>query len=104
MPIVHGKTLIGWSAVREMPWHFAGLFAYREEAQSMADEMGAGYIARYGEWTEDSDTFIPAETPLPVAIAGSMFEPLPIAADASGRLAAVASWIDDHLAEARGGF
>ena len=103
MPIVDGKTLIGWGAVREMPWHFAGLFASREEAQSKADEMGAGYIARYGERNDDPDTFTSADTPLPAAIAGSMFEPLPVVEAGSGRLAAVANWIDDHLAEARRG-
>ena len=103
MPIVDGKTLIGWAAVRETPWHFAGLFASREKAQSKADEMGVGYIVRYGERTDNPDTFTSAETPLPAAIAGSIFEPFPVAADDSGRVAAVATWIDEHLAEARGG-
>ena len=101
MPIVEGKTLVGWGVVRETPWHFAGLFAAQEEAQIKADAMGKGYVARYGERQEETNTFASADAPLPSAIAGSIFEPLPVVDDANGRLAAVASWIDDHLAEAR---
>ena len=104
MPIVHGKTLIGWGAVREMPWHFAGLFPYRGGAQNKVDEMGVGYIVRYGERNEELDTFISAATPLPAAIAGSIFEPLLDTADENGRVAGVALRMDDQLAEARSAF
>ena len=101
MPIVDGKTLIGWGAVRETPWHFAGLFASQEEAQMKADAMGEGYVARYGERQDEPDTFASADAPLPSAIAGSIFEPGPGVDDSVSRLQAVAAWIDDHLVKAR---
>ena len=101
MPIGDGKTLIGWGAVRESPWHFAGLFSSQEEAQLKADAMGEGYVARHGERQVETDTFASADTPLPLAIAGSIFEPVSVVDDAGGRLATVAAWIDDHLAKAR---
>ena len=100
MAIVDGKTLIGWGTVREMPWHFVELFGSLDEAQAKADAMGPGYIARYGERQEESDTFASAEDVLPTAMPGSIFEPLPTADDTTGRLAAVATRIDDHTAEA----
>lgn len=101
MPIVDGKTLIGWGAVRETPWHFAGLYASQEEAQAEANRMGDGYVARYGERQSITDTFASADPETPSAMVGSIFEPLPCSPTQVGRLKAVASWIDDHLAIAR---
>jgi hypothetical protein len=101
MTILDGKTLIGWGTIRETPWHFVELFGSMEEAQAKADAMGPGYIARYGERQEESDTFALADVVLPTAMVGSIFEPLPTADDTSGRLEAIATWIDDHLAGAR---
>ena len=49
MPIVEGKTLIGWGVVRSEPWHFVGLFETHMEAAAKAIDMGQGYAARYGE-------------------------------------------------------
>lgn len=49
MPVVDGKTLIGWGVVRSKPWHFVGLFESQAEASAKAFAMGAGYAARYGE-------------------------------------------------------
>ena len=57
MPIVEGKSLIGWGAVRDTPWHFAGLYASQGEAQAKADRMGEGYVARYGERQRIPDIF-----------------------------------------------
>ena len=101
MPIVDGKTLIGWGAVRESPWHFAGLFASQEEAQLKADAMGEGYVALYGERQEEPDTFASADSPSTSAIAGSSVAPAPDAEDPSSGLKAVAAWIDDHVAKTR---
>ena len=89
MPIADGKTLIGWGAVLATPWHFAGLFGSQEEAQMKADAMGEGYVARYGERQDESDTFASADPPLPSAIAGSIFEPLPSGEDPIKGLKAV---------------
>lgn len=98
MPIVNGKTLIGWGAVRETPWHFAGLFASQGEAQIKAEEMGDGYVARYGERQDTPDTFTTSETAVFTAIAGSIFEPLPTGDNQSNRLKVVARWINRRIA------
>ena len=49
LPIVDGKTLIGWGVVRHEPWHFVGLFGTQSEAAGKAIDMGVGYAAHYGE-------------------------------------------------------
>lgn len=98
MPMVDGKTLIGWGAVRELPWHFAGLFASREEAQLRSDALGDGYVARYGERDETSDTFAwgqPAQCRVSIA---ATLEALPTAKTQVGRLEAVATWINVRIA------
>lgn len=56
MPIVDGKTLIGWGVVRHEPWDFVGLFETQIEAAAKAIDMGAGYAAHYGE-SSDDDSF-----------------------------------------------
>lgn len=91
MAIADGKTLIGWGAVREAPWHFAGLYASQDEAQGKADEMGDGFIVRYGQRQEIDDTFTSSEGVVPSAIAGSIFESFPVAENARDRRAAVAT-------------
>lgn len=57
MPIVNGKTLIGWGVVREEPWHFVGLFESQIEAAAKAIDMGAGYTAHFGE-SSDGQSFV----------------------------------------------
>lgn len=103
MPIVDGKTLVGWGAVREAPWHFAGLFRTQQEAQLKADEMGDGYVARYGERRESPDTFAFQELAIGAKIAGSIVQPFPTGRDQHGRLKAVARWIDGRIARLRSG-
>jgi hypothetical protein len=69
-----GKTLIGWGVIRDAPWHFAGLFPTRDEAQARADDLGEGYLVRYGERSEETDSFVSAEAPDQGRImAGSIF-------------------------------
>jgi hypothetical protein len=58
MPFVGGNTLTGWGVVRNAPWHFAGMFASKAEADAKAAEMGEGYEVYYGENREGSDDFI----------------------------------------------
>jgi hypothetical protein len=85
MPHIDGKTLIGWGVVREFPWDFAGLFASQEDAQAKADALGEGYIVRYGERCEASDSFVfPAPSCAPRG-------------DRASRLAAVAAAIDARI-------
>ncbi len=57
MPIVDGRTLIGWGVVREEPWDFVGLFETQIEAAAKAVDMGPGYDARYGE-SADGNSFV----------------------------------------------
>ncbi|WP_375428926.1 hypothetical protein [uncultured Sphingomonas sp.] len=57
MPIVDGKTLIGWGVVREEPWDFVGLFETRTAATAKAINMGIGYTVRHGE-SPDDDSFV----------------------------------------------
>jgi hypothetical protein len=104
MPMLHGKTLIGWGVVREYPWDVAGLFETQGEAQAKADALGFGYIVQYGERREDPDSFQASETRVHAAMmSGSIFSPTS-ASDAPGvRLAAVAASIDERLSRAHRG-
>lgn len=54
MPIVDGKTLIGWGVVRRQPWHFAGLFETQIEAAAKAIDLGVGYVAHFGESKDEA--------------------------------------------------
>jgi hypothetical protein len=58
MPFVNGTTLTGWGVVRGSPWHFAGIFPTKDEADAKATEMGDGYEVHFGENREGSDDFI----------------------------------------------
>ena len=49
MPFTMGKALKGWGVVRKSPWHFAGLYSTKQEADAKAQEMGAGYVVLFGE-------------------------------------------------------
>jgi hypothetical protein len=55
MPIMTGKTLVGWGVVREQPWDFVGMFDTQVEAAAKAIDMGKGYEAHHGE--TDGDHF-----------------------------------------------
>ncbi|GAA0298208.1 hypothetical protein GCM10009087_05030 [Sphingomonas oligophenolica] len=97
MAYIDGKTLIGWGVVRESPWHFVGLFPTQDEAQAKAREMGSGYIVRYGERSDETDSFIFGEPgSRNNVIAGSIFAPRS-ADDRGDRLAAVAASIDERI-------
>ena len=58
MPFVEGTTLKGWGVTRNAPWHFAGIFQTKEEAEVRAKELGADYEVHYGENQEGTDNFI----------------------------------------------
>jgi hypothetical protein len=49
VPFTIGKVLKGWGVVRTSPWHFAGLYRTKQEADAKAQEMGAGYVVLFGE-------------------------------------------------------
>jgi hypothetical protein len=58
MPFTEGKTLKGWGVVREAPWHFAGIFQSRKDAEARAAQLGANYVVRLGEQQEGTDNFV----------------------------------------------
>ena len=58
MPFTMGKALKGWGVVRKSPWHFAGLYPTKQEADAKAQEMGAGYVVLFGEQLQGTDNFI----------------------------------------------
>jgi hypothetical protein len=49
VPFTMGKSVKGWGVVRNSPWHFAGLYPTKQEADAKAREMGSGYVVRLGE-------------------------------------------------------
>lgn len=57
MLFVKGKNLLGWGVVREMPWHFVGIFESQLQAAAKAIDLGPGYAAHYGEST-NAQTFV----------------------------------------------
>jgi hypothetical protein len=42
------KTTVGWGVIALEPWHFAGIYASRDDAEDRAAEMGTNYIVRFG--------------------------------------------------------
>lgn len=53
-----GRTLKGWGVVRGKPWHLAGVYETKEEAEAKAQELGSDYEAHFGENQEGTDNFI----------------------------------------------
>lgn len=58
MPFENAETIFGWGVVRSRPWHLAGVFETREEAEAKAAELGEGYAVHRGENRKGSDDFI----------------------------------------------
>lgn len=58
MSFVEGTTLTGWGVVRSAPWHFAGIFETKQQAESKANELGPEYEVHFGENREGTDDFI----------------------------------------------
>ncbi|WP_426958407.1 hypothetical protein [Muricoccus radiodurans] len=50
----------GWAVIRAPghPWHFAGFYATRDEADDKALEMGPDYRVRFGMNRQGSDAFV----------------------------------------------
>jgi len=59
---VRDPVNIGWvqgfGVFRMAPWHFAGLFHTREEAQRVQQQLGQTYEVGYGSHRDGSDDFI----------------------------------------------
>ena len=50
-------AVTGWGAIALDPWHFAGLFTSRDEAEERASEMGPNYVVRFGDNPVGTDRF-----------------------------------------------
>lgn len=48
----------GWGVYRDSPWHFAGIFSTREEAEQKRDTIGTDYKVAFGSRRLASDDFI----------------------------------------------
>jgi len=51
-------SALGWGVLRGSPWHLAGLFADREQAEALRCDLGDGYDVRFGSQRIGSDDFI----------------------------------------------
>jgi hypothetical protein len=58
MSYLSGETNAGWGVVRELPWHFVGVFETQVEAAARAIDMGVGYVVHYGEHRGGTDDFV----------------------------------------------
>lgn len=48
----------GWGVIRSAPWHFAGLFLSKEEADALRNKLGADYRVANGSHRIGSDDFL----------------------------------------------
>jgi len=48
----------GFGVFRMSPWHFAGLFQIREQAESVQQQLGENYKVAFGSHRKGSDDFI----------------------------------------------
>lgn len=61
MPLPIGKTLRGWGVIRAEPYHFAGLYRTKPEADAKAAAMGPDYIVSYGAQEAGTENFFASE-------------------------------------------
>jgi hypothetical protein len=47
----------GWGVVRLKPWHLAGIFVSSADAENLAQQMGEGYVVKYGDHAFGSPDF-----------------------------------------------
>jgi hypothetical protein len=53
-----GETKVGWGVIALEPWHLAGVFSSKEDAEDRAAEMGPDYLVRFGENLKGTDSFV----------------------------------------------
>lgn len=53
----------GWGVVRLTPWHLAGVFASSIDAETLAGQLGDGYVVKYGDHAFGSPDFSFANGP-----------------------------------------
>jgi len=57
MPIPGEMLRRGWGVMRLRPWHLAGIFASSIDAEALADQLGPGYLVKFGDHTPGSSEF-----------------------------------------------
>lgn len=58
MPFAGHGTRFGWAALCREPWHLAGVYGTRRQADAKARELGEAYKVVYGEQRIGSNEFI----------------------------------------------
>lgn len=61
MELPIGKTLRGWGVIRPAPYHFAGLYRTKSEADIKAVAMGPEYVVSYGAQEAETENFFASE-------------------------------------------
>jgi len=61
MALPIGKALRGWGVIRPAPYHFAGLYRTKSEADAKAVAMGPEYIVSYGAQEAGTENFFASE-------------------------------------------
>lgn len=56
-------NIVGWGVYRDVPWHFAGIFQHKRQADERAAEMGDGCKVASGRQPIGTDDFIEEELP-----------------------------------------
>lgn len=56
------KSRFGWAALCREPWHLAGVYGTRRQADAKTRELGEAYKVVYGEQRIGSDEFIVRES------------------------------------------
>jgi hypothetical protein len=51
-------TISGFGVIKKTPWHLAGVFHTKTEAEKKAAELGPDYEVQYGENRKDLNDFI----------------------------------------------
>jgi hypothetical protein len=67
MPFVEGTTRKGWGVVRQAPWHLAGVFSTKVEADQERTKLGKDYMIRFGENQVGTDNFVSSSSEDPDA-------------------------------------
>ena len=57
MPIPGDDLKQGWGVVCLRPWHLAGVFQSSADAEKLAEELGAGYVVKFGDHASGSTEF-----------------------------------------------
>lgn len=61
MPLAIGKAVRGWGVIRPVPYHFAGLYRTKSEADGKAIAMGPEYLVSYGAQEAGTENFFLSE-------------------------------------------